>query len=90
MGVFTLQSVALSSGMYKKQLLGWSLHPLRYQIESIQEGIELVSATHGFKFEAPDGKLRVADVLNSKGGGVLKKVNSGSGKLGYRVTDSVH
>ncbi len=30
-----------------------------------QEGIELVSATHGFKFEAPDGKLRVADVLNS-------------------------
>ena len=31
-----------------------------------QEGIELVSATHGFKFEAPDGKLRVADVLNSK------------------------
>ena len=31
-----------------------------------QDGIEPVSATHGFKFEAPDGKLRVADVLNSK------------------------
>lgn len=28
-----------------------------------QEGIELVSAAHGFKFEAPDGKLRVADVF---------------------------
>ncbi len=25
-----------------------------------------MSTTHGFKFEAPDGKLRVADVLNSK------------------------
>ena len=46
-----------------------------------------MSATHGFKFEAPDGKLRVADVLNSKGGGVLKKVDSGSGKLGYGFTD---
>ena len=44
-----------------------------------------MSATHGFKFEAPDGKLRVADVLNSKGGGVLKKVDSGTGKLGYVV-----
>ncbi len=32
-----------------------------------QEGIELVSATHGFKFEAPDGKQRIADVLNSEG-----------------------
>ena len=31
-----------------------------------QDGIEPVSATHGFKFEAPDGKLRVADVLNSE------------------------
>ena len=31
-----------------------------------QKDVELVSATHGFKFEAPDGKLRVADVLNSK------------------------
>ena len=32
-----------------------------------QKDVELVSATHGFKFEAPDGKLRVADVLNSEG-----------------------
>ncbi|MDE7153129.1 MAG: Fic family protein [Muribaculaceae bacterium] len=32
-----------------------------------QEGIQLVSATHGFKFEAPDGKQRKADVLNSNG-----------------------
>ncbi len=31
-----------------------------------QDGIELVSGTHGFKFEAPDGKMRVADVLNSE------------------------
>lgn len=31
-----------------------------------QDGIELVSSTHGFKFEAPDGKQRVADVLNSE------------------------
>ena len=31
-----------------------------------QKDVELVSATHGFNFEAPDGKLRVADVLNSK------------------------
>lgn len=27
------------------------------------KGIEVVSATHGFKFEAPDGKMRQADVL---------------------------
>ena len=40
-----------------------------------------MSATHGFKFEAPDGKLRETDVLC----GVLKKVDSGSGKLGYVV-----
>ncbi len=32
-----------------------------------QEGIELVSPTHGFKFEAPDGKQRKADVLNNEG-----------------------
>lgn len=38
-----------------------------------QVGIELVSATHGFKFEAPDGKLRVADVLNSEGVLLLAK-----------------
>ena len=38
-----------------------------------QEGIQLVSATHGFKFEAPDGKLRVADVLNSENVALLAK-----------------
>ena len=38
-----------------------------------QEGIELVSDTHGFKFEAPDGKLRVADVLNSETVALLAK-----------------
>ena len=32
-----------------------------------QDGIQLVSPTHGFKFEAPDGKQRKADVLNSEG-----------------------
>lgn len=38
-----------------------------------QGGIELVSGTHGFKFEAPDGKQRVADVLNSESVIVLAK-----------------
>lgn len=38
-----------------------------------QEGIQLVSATHGFKFEAPDGKQRKADVLNSEGVILLAK-----------------
>lgn len=38
-----------------------------------QEGVELVSATHGFKFEAPDGKLRAADVLNGEGVVLLAK-----------------
>lgn len=32
-----------------------------------QDGIQLVSPTHGFKFEAPDGRQRKADVLNSEG-----------------------
>ncbi|MDE5608276.1 MAG: Fic family protein [Muribaculaceae bacterium] len=36
-----------------------------------QAGIQLVSPTHGFKFEAPDGKQRVADVLNSEGVAIL-------------------
>ena len=39
----------------------------------LQEGIQLVSDTHGFKFEAPDGKLRKADVLNSEAVAVLAK-----------------
>lgn len=31
-----------------------------------QKDVKVVSTTHNFKFEAPDGKLRVADVLNSE------------------------
>lgn len=31
------------------------------------EGIQVVSGTHDFKFEAPDGKMRKADVLDDKG-----------------------
>ncbi len=38
-----------------------------------QEGIQLVSPTHRFKFEAPDGKQRKADVLNSEGVILLAK-----------------
>ena len=38
-----------------------------------QDGIEPVSVTHGFKFEAPDGKMRVADVLDSEGVALLVK-----------------
>ena len=38
-----------------------------------QEGVQLVSPTHGFKFEAPDGKQRKADVLNSEGVIILAK-----------------
>ncbi|MGM9763571.1 MAG: protein adenylyltransferase Fic [Candidatus Cryptobacteroides sp.] len=38
-----------------------------------QEGVQLVSATHGFKFEAPDGKQRIADVLDSEGVSLLAK-----------------
>lgn len=38
-----------------------------------KEGLQLVSPTHGFKFEAPDGKQRKADVLNSADVIVLAK-----------------
>lgn len=38
-----------------------------------KEGVELVSDTHQFKFEAPDGKMRVADVLDSEGVTLLAK-----------------
>lgn len=38
-----------------------------------QEGIQLVSPTHLFKFEAPDGKQSIADVLNSEGVVILAK-----------------
>ena len=31
------------------------------------DGIQLVSVTHDFKFEAPDGKLRKADALDAEG-----------------------
>lgn len=36
-------------------------------------GIQVVSATHDFKFEAPDGKMRKADVLDSAGVNLLVK-----------------
>lgn len=39
----------------------------------VAQGIELVSGTHGFKFEAPDGKRRKADVLDSDGVSLLAK-----------------
>lgn len=39
----------------------------------ISEGIQLVSDTHDFKFEAPDGKMRRADVLNSASVNILVK-----------------
>lgn len=38
-----------------------------------KEGVQLVSATHGFRFEAPDGIRRIADVLNSEGVIILAK-----------------
>ena len=38
-----------------------------------QDGVQLVSDTHGFKFEAPDGKQRKADILNSDGVILLAK-----------------
>lgn len=36
-------------------------------------GVQVVSATHDFKFEAPDGKMRKADVLDSAGVNLLVK-----------------
>ena len=36
-------------------------------------GIQLVSSTHEFKFEAPDGKMRKADVLDAEGVQLLAK-----------------
>lgn len=38
-----------------------------------QSGIQLVSDAHEFKFEAPDSKLRKADVLNSEDVALLAK-----------------
>ena len=39
----------------------------------IKEGIQLVSATNQFKFEAPDGKMRRADVLDAESVQLLAK-----------------
>lgn len=39
----------------------------------VAEGIQLVSNTHDFKFEAPDGKMRKADVLDTEGVSLLAK-----------------
>ena len=38
-----------------------------------KEGIQLVSATNHFKFEAPDGKMRQADVLDNEAVQLLAK-----------------
>ena len=37
------------------------------------EGVQLVSVTHGFKFEAPDGKKRMADALDNECVQILAK-----------------
>ena len=37
------------------------------------DGIQLVSGTHEFKFMAPDGKMRIADVLDAEGVQTLAK-----------------
>ena len=37
------------------------------------EGVQLVSVTHDFKFEAPDGKKRAADALDNEGVETLAK-----------------
>ena len=39
----------------------------------LNEGIQLVSNTHNFKFEAPDGKMRKADVLDAEGVQIMVK-----------------
>lgn len=38
-----------------------------------KEGVEVVSVTNHFKFEAPDGKMRRADVLDAEGVQILAK-----------------
>lgn len=50
-----------------------------------QEGLEPVSATHGFKFEVPDGKQRIADVLWNR----IDK-NEYLGAMRENVVDSTH
>ena len=39
----------------------------------LSDGIQLVSDTHDFKFEAPDGKMRKADVLDAEGVKIMAK-----------------
>ncbi len=39
----------------------------------LADGIEVVSDSHNFRFEAPDGKMRLADVLDSHGVSILAK-----------------
>ena len=39
----------------------------------LNEGIQLVSNTHDFNFEAPDGKMRKADVLDAEGVQIMVK-----------------
>jgi cell filamentation protein len=41
-----------------------------------KEGIQLVSDTNHFKFEAPDGKMRKADVLDAEGTKIIFLLNS--------------
>lgn len=36
-------------------------------------GLQLVSATNQFKFEAPDGKMRTGDVLDAEGVQIVAK-----------------
>jgi cell filamentation protein len=37
------------------------------------DGVQLVSVTHEFKFEAPDGKKRAADALDNEYVEILAK-----------------
>ena len=41
-----------------------------------KEGFQLVSGTNHFKFEAPDGKMRKADVLDAEGIKIIFLLNS--------------
>lgn len=43
------------------------------KVKMAKEGVEVVSTTNHFKFEAPDGKMRRADVLDAEGVQVLAK-----------------
>ena len=41
-----------------------------------KEGFQLVSGTNHFKFEAPDSKMRKADVLDAEGIKIIFLLNS--------------